>query len=160
MNTDKLIPLGSLAVAATSLFYTWWKNRATSESNLRIINAEIRAEEALQIAKAIDERDRLKFEREKAEIDAPQIADRWATEIGFCWKDRTKNGVYELTKPVKSLAERQAVEILRNSQDSLNLLGVLFNEDTQVCTISGWNMHGYKRHMQKIGEPPKLKRSR
>jgi len=156
MNTSTWIALGGLAVAAASLCYTWWKNRPTSESSLPTINAENRAEEALQIDKAREDRDRQRFEQEKADIDAPQVAELWVTDIHFKWRAHSRHGQYDLTKDAKTPAERAAVEILQKSKESLRLIGVEYDPVKQVCNISGWDALGCKRNSGEPGNPPKL----
>jgi len=156
MKDQTWIASVSAAVAVASFLYSLWNGRRTSDASLRARNADLRAEEALQVAKAIEERDRQRYDDEKADIDAPQIDDRWATEIGFLWSARSRNGTYEISKTVKMPAERRAVEILRASKETLNLIGITYDASREVCTISGWNFLGYKRHKHQVGNPPKL----
>ena len=156
MKAETWVALLSAAVAAVALFHTLWNGRRTSEASLRAINADNRAEEALGIAKALEERDRQRFENEKATMDAPQIADRWVSEIQFQWSMHHGQEAYDLSKEVKTPAERNAVEILRANKDSLHLIAINYNPEKQSCTISGWNAVGYKRRWREVGRPPKL----
>jgi hypothetical protein len=156
MRVEIWISSGSFAVAAGALFHTFWNGRRTSEASLRAVNADNRAEEALQIAKVLEERDRQRFEREKADMDAPQIAERWVSEMHYKWGAHSRHGQYDLTKEVKTPAERRAVEILRENEKFLHVIGIDYDAEKQVCTISAWDALGCKRNTGEPGRPPKI----
>lgn len=157
MKQETAVALVSALVGLLSLLYSWWNGRRTGDAFLRATNADLRAEEALQVAKAIAERDRERYEIEKADLDAPEIVDRWVREIGYQWISRSRNGTYKISKTVKTPAERRAIEILRGSQETLNLIGIIYDANKELCTMSGWNLWGYKRYKGTAGNPPKLK---
>lgn len=148
--------MASALISAAAFFYTLWNGRKTSEASLRAINADARAEEALAIAKALEERDAARFETEKANLDAPQIADRWVREIQYKWGAHSRVDHYDLKKSIKTPAERQAVEIIRSNQEALHLIGVNYDQTSESCTIVGWNIMGYKKRFRNIPAPPKL----
>ena len=157
MKPETWISLVSAAISGAALLYTLWNGRRTSEASLRAVNADARAEEALALAKSLEERDAKRFEDEKAGMDAPQIADRWVSEIQYKWGAHSRMDHYDLKKPVKTPAERHAVEILRSHKENLHLVDISYDPKSESCTIVGWNLMGYKRRFRTVVAPPKLR---
>jgi hypothetical protein len=144
----------SAVAAAAALFYSLWSNRKSSQAALRAANAELRADEALALAKGMAERDRARFAGEEAELEAPHIADRWIGEIKQKWGEGSPSDHSVLTMPVATRAERRALEIVRSRQESLHIVGIQYVPAEHICRISAWNRAGYHRRFGKIPAPP------
>jgi hypothetical protein len=154
MNGGDWGTICSAAVAVAALVHSIWTRRRTSQAALAAANAEIRAEEALLVAKEVAERDHARFVDEQAELDAPQIADRWIGEIQQKWGERSHSDHFVLSKQVVTPAERRAVEIVRRYKESLYILEIISVAAENVCRISAWNRGGYHRRFGKLGPPP------
>jgi hypothetical protein len=142
----------SASVAAVALLHSFWAGRRAGRAALQAANAELRADEALTLAKDMAERDRARFTAEEAELEAPQIADRWIGELQQKWGERSHSDHFVLTKQIATPSDRKALEIVRSRKESLYIVEIQFVPAEKLCRISAWNRAGYHRRFGKV--PP------
>ena len=144
----------SAAVAVAALFYSLWSNRKSGQAALRAASAELRADEALAVAKELAERDRARFAGEEAQLEAPGIADRWIDAIKQKWGEPSLSDHSVLTMQVATHSDRRALDIVRSWKESLHIVEIQYVPAEQICRITAWNRAGYHRRFGKIPPPP------
>jgi hypothetical protein len=143
LMTVTLGDIGSIAAAAIALlalFHSIFTGRRAGDANLRAINAELRAEEALQVAKNVAQIENSRHLRETSRLEGEKLAALWIQEIRQ--KQRPglmiKGDVFRLQKPASTDAELEAFKILQSKQTELSLTNVSLNQTRGTVHVMGF----------------------
>lgn len=128
---------GCAGVAALAL--SLWNRRKAGEAALRALNAEERAEEALQIAKKLVVIEEDRHQRETSFREGEELALRWVQQIQKRQKPgfRVADGQFSIAFPVNTAAEFEALKILKRKQRELSVSTVTYHEDRREVVVSG-----------------------
>jgi hypothetical protein len=129
----------SAAVAVVALLHGLVTRKRAGEARLMAKNADLRAEEALRVAKDVAQIEKARHLRETTRLEGEKIV---ALGSRMCCESRSRDSscrasILPWRTPFSSEADLEAFKILQGRQAELSLAYVRLDESTRIMRVGG-----------------------
>lgn len=149
MKIESLLAMFSTAVSIATFIYTTRKTRASRLQNIRVMNAGLKSEEAMQVTEETLALMKPQNIDEVYQLHVEQKAKDWLKDFIWEWDFGALTGTYKLTIKLEQPEDIGAIDLLRKNRKSLHLISITI-VSANSAIVCGWNHFGYQ---QKIGTP-------